>query len=297
MALDEPDDANPLAARWQADQAELERDGMAPEHAATLASSRIFGSKPGAYGAGLKDLIQTGQWQDAQTLAASYLDAGGFAYGVAKDGVEQHDQFRSRVGATDAVIQNQDAREFDILDSADFFQFEGGMATAAAELRGEMPTIYHNDHSRPETPVVRKLEDELARVVRGRAANPKWIAAARTHGYKGASEIAATVTNLFGFAATTKAVSGHHFEMLFEAYLVDPETRTFLDENNPEALAEMSARFLEAIERGFWQPRRNSAYSYLTSLTEDNTHGQGQHDRGPGQRSAQGENAEAQGAA
>ncbi|MGI9405982.1 MAG: cobaltochelatase subunit CobN, partial [Hyphomicrobiaceae bacterium] len=247
MALDEPDDANPLAARWRADQARLEAEGMTADAAAVLSSSRIFGSAPGAYGAGLKDLVQTGQWQEAEELAASYLEAGGFAYGVAKDGVAQHAQFHKRVGATDAVVQNQDAREFDILDSADFFQFEGGLATAAAHVRGEMPAIYHNDHSRSERPVVRRLENELARVVRGRAANPKWIASVRAHGYKGASEIAATVTNLLGFAATTQAVSGHHFEMLFEAYLVDPETRTFMEDNNPHALKEMSARFLEAI--------------------------------------------------
>lgn len=297
MALEEPEDANPLAARWKADQAELEADGMVAEQAATLSSSRIFGSRPGAYGAGLKDLIQNGQWQDKQELAVSYLDAGGYAYGVAKEGVSQHAQFSRRVGATDAVVQNQDAREFDILDSADFFQFEGGLATAAAHIKGEMPTIYHNDHSRPERPVVRSLEDELARTVRGRAANPKWIASVREHGYKGASEIAATVTNLFGFAATTEAVAGHHFEMLFEAYLVDPETRTFLEDNNPDALTELSTRFLDAIERGFWQPRRNSAYSYLISLTEEKHHGQERYDRGRNQRPTQGEDAQAQGAA
>ncbi len=298
MALDEPDDANPLAVRRRADQAELEAGGMSAEEAAAMASSRIFGSKPGAYGAGLKDLVQTGQWQKAEDLATSYLDAGGYAYGVAKDGDAQHEQFRKSVGATDAVVQNQDAREFDILDSADFFQFEGGLASAAAHVSGTMPAIYHNDHSRPERPVVRRLEEELARVVRGRAANPKWIAAIRTHGYKGASEIAATVTNLLGFAATTRAVSGHHFALLFEAYLVDPETRTFLEENNFDALIEISARFLEAIDRGFWQPRRNSAYTYITSFLEDKeSHDAERDDRGRAQRQAQEQDGEAQGAA
>ncbi|MEL7544073.1 MAG: cobaltochelatase subunit CobN, partial [Pseudomonadota bacterium] len=302
MDLDEPESANPLAARQRADCAELVRDGEDAETAQGLSRSRIFGSKPGTYGAGLKDLVQTGAWQSAQDLAAAYLSTGGFAYGVAEEGAAQHAQFERRVGASDAIVQNQDAREFDILDSADFYQFEGGLATAAAHVSGAMPRIYHNDHSRPERPVVRTLEDEMALTVRGRAANPKWIAAMRSHGYKGGSEMAATVTNLFGFAATTQAVAGHHFEVLFDSYLVDEETSDFLEEFNPAARREMAARFLEAIERGFWQPRRNSAWSWLTALTEETGDG-GQTDGGHsagrrgGKRAAQGEDAQAQGAA
>ncbi len=163
-------------------------------------------------------------------------------------------------------MHNQDAREFDLLDSADYFQFEGGLSAAVERLKGDRPIIYHNDHSRPERPVVRKLEEEIARVVRGRAANPKWMEGVRRHGYKGAAEMAATVTNLFAFAALTGAVGQHHFEQLFEAYLIDPANRDFLDRVNPHALKEMSERFLEAIERNLWKPRRNSAHDYLKAL-------------------------------
>src|SRR5690606_17529510 len=111
----------------------------------------------------------------------------------------------------EAVVQNQDNREHDLLDSDDYYQLEGGAASAVAMLSGRDPTVYHNDHSRPERPVVRTLAEEIGRVVRARAANPKWIAGIRRHGYKGAFEIAATVDYLFAFAATTGAVADHHF--------------------------------------------------------------------------------------
>lgn len=264
--LDEPADANPVSARAAADARELVKAGAAELEAERRAGTRIFGSKPGAYGAGLKDRIEMGTWNEVGELAEAYLDAGGYAYGAGEEGAERHDRFAKLLETVDAVVQNQDAQEFDILDSADFAQFEAGLAAAVTHLKGDAPAIYHNDHSRPERPVVRKLEDEIARVVRGRATNPKWIDSAKRHGYKGASEMAATVTNLFAFAALTGKVPNHHFEALFEAYIIDPETREFLETANPHALAEMADRFLEAISRDLWQPRRNSAHDYLGSL-------------------------------
>ena len=160
-------------------------------------------------------------------------------------------------------MQNQDNREHDLLDSDDYYQFEGGMTAAVRHASGTDPAVYHPDHSRPESPRIRTLDEEIARVVRARAANPKWIAGVMRHGYKGAFEMTATVDYLFAFAATTRAVKDHHFDLLAEAYLADEEVRRFLADNNPAALAEMTARFREAIERGLWRPRRNSIHALL----------------------------------
>ena len=74
--------------------------------------------------------------------------------------------------------------------------------------------------------------------MRGRAANPRWIAGVMRHGYKGAAEIAATVDYLFAFAATSRAVDDAHFDALYEAYLADDAVRGFMAEHNPAALAE-----------------------------------------------------------
>ena len=138
-------------------------------------------------------------------------------------------------------------------------QFEGGAAAAVGHLQGTRRPVYHNDHSRPEHPVIRTLDEEIARVVRSRVVNPKWIAGVKRHGYKGAFEIAATVDYLFAFAATTGAVRGHHFDAVEAAFLADDDTRAFIAEHNPAALRELAERLQEAIDRGLWIPRSNSA--------------------------------------
>ena len=164
------------------------------------------------------------------------------------------------------MVHNQDNREHDLLDSDDYYQFEGGLTAAVEHLSGIRPRVYHNDHSRPESPKIRTLEEEIARVVRARVVNPKWIAGVMRHGYKGAFEMAATVDYLFAFAATTGAVADHHFDAVYEAYLEDPAVRSFLADNNAAALAEMAERLSEAQERGLWRPRSNSAAGELAAL-------------------------------
>ncbi|SES29064.1 cobaltochelatase CobN subunit [Tranquillimonas rosea] len=252
MELDEPDDANPAAARARTE--------------GTEGRFRVFGSKPGAYGAGLQALIDERAWDDTADLAEAYLTWGSYAYGGGTEGAPARDAFAARLGETEAIVQNQDNREHDLLDSDDYYQFEGGAAAAVRSLQGRDRPIYHNDHSRPERPVIRTLEDEIGRVVRSRVVNPKWIEGVKRHGYKGAFEIAATVDYLFAFAATTGAVRGHHFDLVHAAFLDDDDTRAFLAEANPAALREIAERLEEAIDRELWQPRSNRARERLAAL-------------------------------
>jgi cobaltochelatase CobN len=264
--LDEPDDANPIAANVRAKRLVLEAAGATREAAQRQASYRVFGSKPGAYGAGLQALIDEGGWNDRSDIAGVYLDWGGYAYGGGVQGEAARDDFAERLAGVDLVAQSQDNREHDILDSDDYYQFIGGLAATVQNLRGRAPRIAHIDTSRPEAPLPRPLSHEISRVVRGRAANPKWIAGVMRHGYKGAFEIAATVDYLFGFAASTEAVSNHHFDQLFAAYLEDPPVRDFMETANPAALRETAARFAEAIRRGLWTPRSNRAADLIAEL-------------------------------
>ena len=250
QALDEPDAQNPAAARARAGEAQ----------------SRVYGSKPGAYGAGLQALIDERIWNDRADLGEAYLEWGGYAYAAGADGVRDRDGLEQRLGQVEAIVQNQDNREHDILDSDDYYQFEGGASAAVASLQGRDRPVYHNDHSRPERPVIRTLDEEIARVVRSRVVNPKWIDGVKRHGYKGAFEIAATVDYLFAFSATTGAVRGHHFDAVEEAFLGDDDTRDFIAEHNAPALAEIAERLAEAIERGLWVPRSNSARARIEGL-------------------------------
>jgi cobaltochelatase CobN len=265
-AMDEPADKNPLAARVAEDTAALVADGVDEDAARRRAGHRVFGSKPGAYGAGLQALIDERGWETDADLARAYIAWGGYAYGDGAEGTAEHRLFERRLGSVQAVVHNQDNREHDLLDSDDYYQFEGGLTAAVRHLSGDQPAVWHNDHSRPETPKIRSLEDEIGRVVRARVVNPKWIAGVMRHGYKGAFEMAATVDYLFAFAATAHCVKDHHFDLVFDAYLDDDDVRGFLEENNPDALREMAERLLEAQDRGLWRPRSNSAASRLTEL-------------------------------
>ncbi|MBC8128739.1 MAG: cobaltochelatase subunit CobN [Rhizobiaceae bacterium] len=258
-ALDEDKEDNPIAARMRAETTALIAAGATMAEAAKRAGYRIFGSKPGAYGAGLQALIDEKGWSTQADLAEAYLVWGSYAYGSEAEGEAERHGLETRLKGIEAVVQNQDNREHDLLDSDDYYQFEGGMTAAVEHVSGTRPTVYHNDHSRPERPVIRTLEEEIGRVVRARVVNPKWIAGVMRHGYKGAFEIAATVDYLFAFSATTGAVSDHHFDAVHQAFVADEAVRTFMLANNRHAFAEMCDRLGEAIERGLWSPRSNSA--------------------------------------
>ena len=252
MALDETEDQNPAAARAKREQN----------------TSRVFGSKPGAYGAGLQAMIDERLWADKSDLAEAYLEWGSYAYGAGSEGTKDRAGFETRLKQTDAIVQNQDNREHDLLDSDDYYQFEGGAAAAVSTLQGQDRPIYHNDHSRPERPVIRTLDEEIGRVVRSRVVNPKWIDGVKRHGYKGAFEMAATVDYLFAFSATTGAVKNHHFDLVESAFLEDDDTREFIENHNLPALQEMAERFQEAIDRGLWIPKSNSARARIAGLLD-----------------------------
>ena len=250
MALDEPADQNPSASHLKSENTDE-------------AAFRVFSTKPGAYGAGLQAMIDERLWANKADLGEAYLDWGSYAYGAKTDGTQAKAALKTRLSQTEAIVQNQDNHEHDLLDSDDYYQFEGGAAAAISTLQGQDRPIYHNDHSRPERPVIRTLDEEISRVVRSRVVNPKWINGVKRHGYKGAFEIAATVDYMFAFSATTGAVKTHHFDLVHSAFIENDETRNFINDHNPPALREIAGRLLEAIDRGLWTPKSNSAKATL----------------------------------
>jgi cobaltochelatase CobN len=198
-------------------------------------------------------------------LGETYLEASSYAYAASGDGVQAAALFRERVAATDAFVHVQDIEGQDILDSDAFSEHEGGFAAAASAL-GSKPALYHADTSRSGKSTVRSLSQELARVLRGRAINPRWIDGQMRHGHRGAAEIAETVDNLFAFAATTDAVLSRHFDLMFDATCGNERVRQFLMSANPQAAQAIVLRFEEAIRRGFWICRRNSSAATLADM-------------------------------
>jgi cobaltochelatase CobN len=174
------------------------------------------------------------------------------------------------------VLQNQDSREHDLLDSSEYYQHQGGMAAAVRHLGGGDPAIYHGDHGNPQSAKIRSLAEEIGRVVRARVTNPKWMEGAMRHGYKGAFEMAATVDYLFGFDATTQQVGDHHYALVADAYVLDAATRDFLVQHNPQALRDMLERLLEAMQRGLWQQPGGYRQQLEDLLLEHENHLEGQ---------------------
>jgi cobaltochelatase CobN len=231
------------------------------------ATWRIFGASPGAYGTGVAARALGDAWTDRAELGETYLSATSHAYGAGTEGTEAAGHFRGRVASAQAYVQVQDMAGQDVLDSDAYAEHQGGFA-AAAETAGAKPAFLHVDATRPDGVKVRPLADEIARVLRARATNPRWIAGQMRHGYRGAAEIAETVDNLFVFAATTDAVGSRHFDLLFAAILEDDKVRDFLRASNPDAARAIAARFDEAMRRGFWTTRRNSSAMRLAELLE-----------------------------
>ncbi|WP_338892252.1 cobaltochelatase subunit CobN [Rhodococcus sovatensis] len=243
-ALDEPADQNFVRAHAQADLAE-----HGDERRST---TRIFGSKPGTYGAGLLQLIDSKTWRSDTDLAQVYTTWGGFAYGRGLDGVPASDDMRTAYKRIAVAAKNTDTREHDIADSDDYFQYHGGMVATVRALTGKSPEAYIGDSTRPESVRTRTLSEETARVFRARVVNPRWLEAMRRHGYKGAFEMAATVDYLFGYDATTNVVADWMYEKLAETYVLDEQNQKFMQQSNPWALHGIAERLLEAAEREMW---------------------------------------------
>jgi cobaltochelatase CobN len=248
---EETDEDNPLAGarRTSASEARL---------------ARIFGTAPGAYGAGVTELI--GRDAHRAEIATAYLEAASHAYGGALgDGLASPGAFARRVAGADLLVHPGDDPGRDLLEGAEDVSFVGGFAAAAAAL-GRAPDLVMLDLTDPQRPRARPLAAALARIVRARAVSPRFIAGQMRHGARGAAELAETVDRLVDFAQTTNAVPSELFDLLHEAYLADARVRAFLLAENPAAAGAIADRLESARRRGLWHPRRNDVDADLKAL-------------------------------
>jgi cobaltochelatase CobN len=250
-ALDESDEQNFVAKHARAEAARLAGE-LDEAEAWRRATTRIFGSKPGTYGAGLIQLLETRDWRDDKDLAAVYEAWGGFAYGRGLDGVGAGPAMRACFAQIEVAVKNVDSREHDHLDSDDYYQYHGGMVATIRALSGREPAAYLGDSADPEQVRVRTLAEETRRIFRARVANPRWIGSMVRHGFKGAAELAATVDYLFGYDATTDVAGDWMYEQVAAKYLLDEEIAAFMDRANPWAARGIAEKLLEAADRGMW---------------------------------------------
>jgi len=252
-ALDEPPDRNYIRRHVQADTLRYKETGQDAKVSNERAHYRIFGSKPGAYGAGILPLIDERNWQGTADFAEVYVNWGGYAYTRSTFGSDAREAFQNVLTRVAAAAKNQDNREHDLFDSDDYMQFHGGMIATIRSLSGKLPRRYIGDSADPARVRMRDLKEETLRVFRSRVINPKWLAAMRQHGYKGGLELTATVDYLFGYDATSSVMDDWMYEQVSQTYVLDAQTQQFLRTSNPWALRDIVTRLFEAKARGLWE--------------------------------------------
>ncbi|MEB3306347.1 MAG: cobaltochelatase subunit CobN [Cyanobacteriota bacterium] len=234
---------------------------------------RVYGSAPGAYGAGLQALIDSGAWEDRSDLAEAFISWSSWRYDSegpdpSFDVVPRADRkgLLERLATVQVVLHNQDNREHDLLDSDDYYQFQGGLSAAVERVRGHRPGLWFGDHSRSQRPRVHRLEKELDKVIRSRLLNSRWVSGMQRHGYKGGFEMAASLDYLFAYDASTGRVPDWSYGAICDRWLRSSETLAFLRQANPWALRDIAERLLEAHHRGLWQGSTQEQLSHLQDL-------------------------------
>lgn len=252
-SLKEPPEVNPLAHNVAVEREELIKAGLSPEEAERRAAFRVYSDKPGTYGAGVADLLFSGQWEQTADLGEIYIAWGGYAYGEGVYGEARQDDFRKRMGKLDLTVKNESTREYDIFSCVDFNNYHGGMNAAVKAASGKYVPSYSGDSSDPRKPRIRSTDEEGRFIFRTRVLNPKWIEGMKRHGYKGAGDMSFLIDICYHWDASSGILEDWQYKEMAKTYAFDPEMQRFFKEHNPYALQNIAERLLEAISRGLWE--------------------------------------------
>lgn len=230
----------------------LQQEGMEPEEAWDLAAARIFGPAAAEYASNMTKLIETKAWTEEAELGESCLKSFRYVYSKNSRGRELEELYRSRLQEVELVSQLRSSYEHEVIDLDHFYEFFGGLSKSVELSRGKSPEIYITDTSAERT----RTEDAASSIARGlrtRLLNPKWIDAMLEHSYHGVQNIADRFENMLGLAATTHKVESWMFSRLHQVYVADEERSRRLEENNRWAYHELLETMLECHQRRYWQ--------------------------------------------
>jgi cobaltochelatase CobN len=252
-SLKEPQEQNFIAKHIVAEAAQKTANGIDADKAREEASYRVFGDRPGTYGGGVSEAIDSKNWKNQKDLSDIYVAYGSYAYTRKTYGRQVPEQFERRLAKINITVKNQDSREYDILDGDDWYDAHGGMINAVKTIGGKAPRSYCGDSSDPDRVKVRSATEETSYVFRSRLLNPKYIEGMKKHGYQGAADLSRAIDTVFGWDATVEAVEDWMYEDLAKKYVFDEAMQEWLKDVNPYALQNMVERLLEAVSRGMWQ--------------------------------------------
>lgn len=257
-AQDEPDEENYIRKHVNADMLELLNGGISEDEALNQAHIRVFGCPAGGYGAGVSNLISNKNWTDYSDIAKVYETWSGNAYGRKHHGTAAQELFRRRLSTVGMTIKNETTIEVDMLSSDDFFSYHGGLITCVKSNSGKTPVSITGHSDDPDRPLVRDTAKETARIMRSRILNPKWLKGLKRHGFKGAQEISKAVDSFFGWDASADVAEDWMYENIAQKFLLDPETREWIESVNPGVLYNVAGKLLEADKRGMWQAKADT---------------------------------------
>lgn len=217
--------------------------------------AQVFGPRPGGYGLNMGDAPEDYD-SGAARAGLAWLAGSEWALG-GEDARRDRAAIEAAVAGADGFVHLQDMPETDVLLASDYAAHEAGFAAARATLAASPAPLYHLDATNPDAPRARLLPEEIARVVRARAANPGWADGMMRHGFRGAAEIAATLEHMAAFQNLAGVVAPHLFDAYYEATLGRDDLIGFMEAANPQALAAMRGRFAALRAAGLWVTHRN----------------------------------------
>ena len=252
VGLDEDDEDNALAANLRKDIVEGIAEGLTPDEARIRNSVRIFGAPPGGYGTGVNKAIETGAWKTVQDLADVYTDWCSNGYAKGNYGMKLRNEFIRRFSKVAVTVKNMPDREIDLLDCDDVYEYLGGMNAFVRAYGRKDAVTYMGDDSDPKKTKLRSTKEELRYAFRSKVLNPKFINGLKEHGYRGAAEMANLTEFTMAWGATSDVAEDWMYEGITDKFLLDKDTREWMEDVNPYAMMNILNRLQEAIERGLW---------------------------------------------
>lgn len=242
--------------------------GLNQDQAFLEATIRVFGCPPGSYGAGVAELVESGEWENHKDLGDIYIAYSSYSYGKDNFGKKKEENFRQVLSRMDVAVKNEDSREYDMMSCTDFYNYFGGLIVASKSVRGKAPSSYVGDSSDPQRINMRSTEEEAKFIIRSRITNPKWINGMKRHGYKGASDISKMMDVILGWDATADVMEDWMYEKVAEKLALDDEIKQWMKEKNPYALHNIISKLLEAANRHMWKPKDKTHRQLMETYLE-----------------------------
>lgn len=284
--------SNMVASNWIREAQALLRSNsnISPELLGRQASYRIFGTAPGAYGAGINRLAErSGAWQERKELADAYIKRMSHAYGVSSKNVEMGSNvqslFREQLAQVNNTYLGRASNLYGLIDNNDAYDYLGGLNLAIETISGKQPNSFVISHANSKRMSIDPLETALLSELRGRFLNRQWIQPLMKQGYAGARTMGSEfIENLWGWQATSPEIIRSWVWEDLKAIYIDDSLEIGLDEflqqkHNVHVQSNILAVMLVAIEKGFWeadeQTQKMLAEKFAKNIIEHGIPGSG----------------------